>query len=102
MKKRCVICDKDFWANADRSDVLTCSVACRSKLHRLRYKAEAQRKARLLSPKTESMMLWLQMNLPEAAHRLLKIREIHGKEAFLLASEALQELGRYSLKKQDK
>lgn len=102
MKKRCVICDREFPANADRSDVVTCRVACRSKLHRQRQKAEKERKARLLSPKTESMMLWLQSNLPEAAHRLNKIRAIHGNEAFLLASEALQDLGRYSLKTKKK
>ncbi|MEL6526609.1 MAG: hypothetical protein AAFQ07_12965 [Chloroflexota bacterium] len=93
--KRCVICDKTYEAELDRSDNVTCSVACRSKLHRERRKAKAARNARLLSHKQESMMLWLSRNVPEAAHNLRKIREIHGKEAFTLASAALTELGKY-------
>ena len=97
--KRCVVCDKQFNSKYDRSDNITCSVACRSKLQRKRKKAEAQRNARLLTSDQESMMRWLSQNIPAAAHNLKKINAIHGKEAFTLASKALLAVGRYTSKK---
>ena len=93
--KRCVICDETYTTKLNRSDNVTCSVACRSKLHRERQKAKAERKARLLSKEQNSMMLWLSKNIPEAAHNLRKIKEIHGNEAFMLASNAVTALGKH-------
>lgn len=95
MHKRCVVCDKDFFSTTNREDNVTCSVACRSKLHRMRRNAEEDRKARLLTTNQESMMRWLSKNVPDAAHNLEKIKAIHGKEAFILASQALVAVGRH-------
>ena len=95
MKKQCVICDKEYEAMVNRGDNVTCSVACRSKLHRERRKAKAERKARLVSDDHKLMMRWLSKNVPNAAHNLSKLKAIHGKEAFELASEAMQALGQY-------
>ena len=98
-KKRCVVCDKQFHSKLDRSDNITCSVACRSKLQRMRNKAELQRKVQLLTEDQESMMRWLSQNVPNAAHNLSKIKAVHGKEAFTLASKALLAVGRYKAQK---
>ena len=100
MEKRCVICDKSYHTEVNRGANVTCSIACRSKLHRMRRKADLERKARLLSKDEESMMLWLKRNVPNAAHKLEKLKAIHGKEAFTLAGEALKALGKHQLAKE--
>lgn len=46
--------------------------------------------------RTQSMMLWLEKNVPESAHKLKEISAIHGKDAFKMASEALQAFGQYN------
>ncbi|GAB5492425.1 MAG: hypothetical protein Phog2KO_26400 [Phototrophicaceae bacterium] len=99
IEKRCVICDSTYLTEIDRGDNKTCSVACRSKLHRERRKATLEQKARLLSKDEQSMMLWLKKNVPDAAHSLEKIKAIHGRKAFELASEALRQFAQFNQRK---
>lgn len=95
MEKRCVVCDKTYETDINRGDNVTCSIACRSKLHRMRRKADLERKARLLSKDEQRMMIWLKKNVPDAAHKLEKLKAIHGKEAFRLTSEIVHSIGNH-------
>lgn len=99
MIKRCVICDTEYEVAVDRYDNVTCSVACRSKLHRQRRKAEAERQARLSPNPDQRMMIWLKKHIPDAAHNLNKIKAIHGDEAFELANDSLRLLVEHLLNK---
>lgn len=93
IEKRCVICDNTYLTEIDRGDNKTCSVACRSKLHRERRKAKEERTARLLDKNERHVMIWLQKNIPEGAHNLSKIKAIHGNEAFQLALDTAKKIG---------
>lgn len=94
MKRNCVICGKRF--DAKRYDSDTCGTsACRSKLSRMRRKADKEAQARLLSADDQNMLRWLNKHIPDVETDLRALNAIYGKDAFQLAVRSLKAMALY-------